>query len=198
MSSGAAMAVALKEAQQMKAGTVVVVLPDGGERYLSTSLFTVKQDIGLKLFNTLNKRKEPFEPVIPGSVSLYSYGPTAHARMHIGEMRRYVFADQLCRYLRYRGYRVKHVMNIADLDDKTIRESEKAGLELLAVLHTHPGGQFVSGTDRVYIMNASRFTTLVWVIVGINEGIIELGAYMVLGGEIIEIPIDFHELRKTF
>ena len=103
MSSGAAMAVALKEAQQMSAGTVVVVLPDGGERYLSTSLFAVREDVGLKLYNTLSKRKEPFVPVVPGNVSLYSYGPAVHARMHIGEMRRYVFADQLSRYLRYRG-----------------------------------------------------------------------------------------------
>ncbi len=75
MSSGAAMAVALKEAQQMGAGTVVVVLPDGGERYLSTSLFAVREEVGLKLYNTLSKRKEPFEPVVPGNVSLYSYGP---------------------------------------------------------------------------------------------------------------------------
>ncbi len=137
MSSGAAMAVALKEAQQMSAGTVVVVLPDGGERYLSTSLFTVREDVGLKLNNTLSKRKETFEPFVPGNVSLYSYGPTIHTRMHIGEMRRYVFADQLSRYLRYRGYRVRHVMNISDLDDKTILESEKADLELDEFTRSH-------------------------------------------------------------
>jgi len=137
MSSGAAMAAALKEAQQMSTGTVVVVLPDGGERYLSTSLFAVREDVGLKLFNTLSKRKEPFESVIPGNVSLYSYGPATHARMHIGEMRRYVFADQLCRYLRYRGYRVRHIMNITDLDDKTIQGSEKAGLDWTEFAQDH-------------------------------------------------------------
>jgi len=137
MSSGAAMAVALKEAQHMSAGTVVVVLPDGGERYLSTSLFAERVDVELKLYNTLSKRKEPFEPVIPGNVSVYSYGPVAHARMHIGEMRRYVFADLLCRYLRYRGYRVRHVMNIIDLDDKTILGAEKAGLDLTEFSRGH-------------------------------------------------------------
>jgi cysteinyl-tRNA synthetase len=137
MSSGAAMVVALKEAQEMNAGTVVVVLPDGGERYLSTSLFAERKKVGLKLYNTLSKRKQPFEPAVPGNVSLYSYGPAVHARMHIGEMRRYVFADQLSRYLRYRGYRVRHVMNINDLDDKTILESEKAGLDLTEFAGTH-------------------------------------------------------------
>jgi len=130
MSSGAAMVVALKEAQQLSEGTVVVILPDGGERYLSTSLFTVRENVGLKLFNTLSKRKEVFEPIRPGNVSVYSYGPTAHARMHIGEMRRYIFADQMCRYLRYRGVDVRHIVSITDLDDKTIQGSEKAGLDL--------------------------------------------------------------------
>jgi cysteinyl-tRNA synthetase len=128
MSSGAAMAIALKEAERMTEGTVVVILPDGGERYLSTSLFAVRDEIGLKLFNTLSKSIEPFEPVVPGKVSVYSYGPNAHARMHLGEMRRYVFADQLCRYLEFRGYRVQHIMNITDLDDKTIQGSENTGL----------------------------------------------------------------------
>ena len=137
MSSGAAMAVALKEAQELSEGTVVVILPDGGERYLSTSLFAVAADSGLKLFNTLGKRKEPFTPVRPENVSVYSYGPTAHARMHIGEMRRYVFADQLCRYLRYRGFAVHHIVNIADLDDKTIQGSEQAGMDLAPFAQGH-------------------------------------------------------------
>ena len=137
MSSGAAMAVALKEAQQMSAGTVVVVLPDGGERYLSTSLFAERKTVGVMLYDTLSKRKKTFEPIVPGNVSLYSYGPAVNARMHIGEMRRYVFADQLSRYLRYRGFRVRHVMNITDLDDKTILESEKAGLSLAEFVTGH-------------------------------------------------------------
>ena len=132
MSSGAAMAAALKVARQLSEGTLVVILPDGGERYLSTSLFAVPDDGGLKFFNTLSRRKQTFEPLVPGTVSVYSYGPTAHARMHIGEMRRYVFADLLCRYLQYRGYRVRHIVNIADLDDRTIKGSEKAGQDLAA------------------------------------------------------------------
>jgi len=132
MSSGAAMAAALKVARQFSEGTLVVILPDGGERYLSTSLFAVPDDSGLKLFNTLSRRKQTFEPLVPGAASVYSYGPTAHARMHIGEMRRYVFADLLCRYLKYRGYQVRHIVNIADLDDRTIHGSEKAGQDLAA------------------------------------------------------------------
>ena len=137
MSSGAAMAAALKVARELSEGTLVVILPDGGERYLSTSLFAVPEESGLKLFNTLSRRKETFEPLVPGTVSVYSYGPTAHARMHIGEMRRYVFADLLCRYLQYRGYHVRHIVNIADLDDRTIHGSEKSGQDLTAFTEGH-------------------------------------------------------------
>jgi len=156
MSSVAAMAVSLKEAQQMNAGTVVVVLPDGGERYLSTSLFAVRENVGLKLYNTLSKRKEIFEPVVAGNISLYSYGPAVHTRMHIGEMRRYVFADQLSRYLRYRGYHVRHVMSIADLDDKTIRESEKAGLDLNKFARGHIE-QFKKDLSALKIRAAEKY-----------------------------------------
>jgi cysteinyl-tRNA synthetase len=168
MSSGAAMAVALEEARQLTDGTLVVILPDSGERYLSTPLFAVSDDIGLKLFNTLTKRKEAFHPLRPQNASVYSYGPTVHARMHIGEMRRYVFADQLCRYLRYRGLNVHHFVNIADLDDRTILGSEKAGMDLdqfarghmqqfmddLALLGVQPAETYPKASEHVEDMVA--------------------------------------------
>ncbi len=137
MSSGAAMVAALEEAAKMTSGTIVAVLPDGGERYLSTSLFTVREKIDLRLFNTLSRSKEPFEPLVAGKVSMYSCGLTAYARIHLGECRRFVFSDLLSRYLTFRGYDVKHVMNITDLDDKTIKGSEKAGMELGAFTGGH-------------------------------------------------------------
>lgn len=137
MSSGAAMHVALNEAREMENGTIVVILPDNGERYLSTPLFEVREKIDLKLFNTLSRKKEPFEPMLPGKVSMYSCGPTAYARMHPGECRRMVFADLLSRYLEFRGYSMAHIVNITDLDDKTIKGSEKAGVGLTEFTENH-------------------------------------------------------------
>jgi len=137
MSSGAAMHVALNEARGMENGTIVVILPDNGERYLSTPLFEVRKKIGLRLFNTLSRKKESFEPMLPGKVSMYSCGPTAHARMHPGECRRMVFADLLSRYLEFRGYSMAHIVNITDLDDKTINGSEKAGVSLTEFTEKH-------------------------------------------------------------
>jgi len=128
MSSGAAMAIACKKAREMESGTLVVIMPDNGERYLSTPLFDVHEKAGLKVFNTVTRQKEPLNTLEPGKVSIYSCGPTAHARMHLGECRRYIFSDLLCRYLEYRGYAVNHVVNITDLDDKTIAGADQAGV----------------------------------------------------------------------
>jgi cysteinyl-tRNA synthetase len=130
MSSGAAMVGAGRVAAKMTAGTLVVLFPDNGERYLSTALFAVHEEVALKLFNRLSRKKEVFEPRILGKVGVYSCGPTAHARIHLGEMRRIVFADLLCRYLEYRGYGVNHLTDINDFDDKAISGSQKAGVGL--------------------------------------------------------------------
>ncbi|MBN1932923.1 MAG: cysteine--tRNA ligase [Desulfobacterales bacterium] len=130
MSSGAAMVAARKAVEGMHEGVIVVIFPDSGERYLSTPLFDVREKVDLKFFNTLSRMKEPFIPLLPNKVSMYSCGPTAHRRMHPGQYRPFVFTDLLRRYLEYRGYNVKHIMNITDLDDKTIFGSEKEGIPL--------------------------------------------------------------------
>ena len=127
MSSGAAMAAALDQAAKMKQGMIVAIFPDGGERYLSTPLFSVPARIGLCLFNTLTRKKEGFKPIKLSKAGIYSCGPTAHAPMHPGELRRMIFSDLIVRYLRFKGFDTHHVMNITDLDDKTIGGSETGG-----------------------------------------------------------------------
>jgi cysteinyl-tRNA synthetase len=130
MSSGAAVAVALREAKTMREGRIVVILPDGGERYLSTPLFVDKKKTGLLLFNTLTRKKEEFVSLKESQVSMYTCGPTLCQPIHIGQCRRFLFADLVRRYLEFNGYTVNHVMNVTDLDDRTIEGAEKAGLSL--------------------------------------------------------------------
>jgi len=79
----------------------------------------------LKLFNTLSRKLELFKPLKLKKVRMYSCGPTVYNYVHLGNLRAYIFVDLLKRYLRYRGFVVKHVMNITDVDDKTIRDSKK-------------------------------------------------------------------------
>jgi cysteinyl-tRNA synthetase len=112
-------------------GTVVTLLPDGGERYLSTSLFASEVvPEPLRFYNTLTAKVEQLEPVKPGKVSIYSCGPSLDGPPDLGLCRRVVFSDVLRRYLECRGYDVKHAMNLGDIDDRTVNECLKAGAKL--------------------------------------------------------------------
>jgi len=82
------------------------------------------------LFNTLSGEREEFRPLEPGRVKLYTCGPTVYDYAHIGNYRAYVFEDLLKRALAFSGYRVTHVMNITDVDDKTIKGANAAGTTL--------------------------------------------------------------------
>jgi len=86
--------------------------------------------MALKLFNTLTRKKEAFKPLSEKKVGMYSCGPTVYDYPHIGNYRAYIAADLLKRYLTYKGFAVKQIMNITDVDDKTIRGSQKEKLSL--------------------------------------------------------------------
>jgi cysteinyl-tRNA synthetase len=82
------------------------------------------------LFNTLSRKKESFTPIQNGLVKLYTCGPTVYDYAHIGNFRAFLFEDILKRWLLYKGYKVNHIMNLTDIDDKTIKGSQKQGIPL--------------------------------------------------------------------
>ncbi len=84
----------------------------------------------MRFYNTLSGEKEVFAPLSDNFVGMYSCGPTVYDFVHIGNLRAYVFADLVRRYLEFKGYTVTQVMNITDLDDKTIRASREQGVSL--------------------------------------------------------------------
>lgn len=86
--------------------------------------------MALRFYNTLTRMKEEFRTVHPGEVRMYTCGPTIYDFAHIGNFRAYVFGDILRRYLEYKGYKVTYVMNITDVDDKTIKGSQKEDIPL--------------------------------------------------------------------
>ena len=79
----------------------------------------------LRFYNSLSKRKEVFKPIIDGEVGMYTCGPTVYDYSHIGNFRTYIFEDLLKRWLLHLEYDVLHIMNITDLDDKTIAKAKR-------------------------------------------------------------------------
>src|SRR6478672_4754732 len=88
--------------------------------------------MAIRLFNTYSRALEEFRPLDPAGrkVKLYTCGPTVYSHAHIGNFRAYLFEDLLQRHLEGRGYMVERVMNLTDVDDKTIRGSRQANLAL--------------------------------------------------------------------
>ena len=84
----------------------------------------------IRFHNTYSRRKEEFRPLVEGEVRLYTCGPTVYDFAHIGNFRAYLWEDLLRRYLKARGFRVTQVMNITDVDDKTIHGAVAAGVSL--------------------------------------------------------------------
>ncbi|MDH5743873.1 MAG: cysteine--tRNA ligase, partial [Candidatus Aminicenantes bacterium] len=84
----------------------------------------------IKLFNTLGGKIELFHPLQEGEIKLYTCGPTVYDYPHIGNHRAYMFEDLLKRFLVFMGYKVIHVMNITDIDDKTIKGANEKGVSL--------------------------------------------------------------------
>ena len=114
----------------------------------------------LRVYNTLTRKKEELVPIKPGQVGIYSCGPTVYKYAHIGNLRAYVFMDELRRVLEYDGMKVKSVMNITDVghlvsdaDDgedkmeKSAAETGKSPLEI-AAFYTD---QFMKDIDALNI-----------------------------------------------
>jgi cysteinyl-tRNA synthetase len=84
----------------------------------------------IRVHNTLSGKVEPFVPQKPGEVSIYTCGPTVYDYAHIGNYRTFVFQDILRRFLELRGFKLKHVMNLTDVDDRIIAKSAAAGVSI--------------------------------------------------------------------
>jgi cysteinyl-tRNA synthetase len=131
----------------------------------------------LRLYNTLTRQVDLFEPLEPGRVTMYTCGPTVWNYAHIGNFRTFLFEDLLRRYLEYRGYEVFHVMNLTDVDDRTITAAGEAGVALEE--HTAPFTQaFFEDCDYLRIRQAHvypRATEWVDSMIELVAGLIDAG-----------------------
>lgn len=83
----------------------------------------------MKIYNTLSRKKEEFEPHEPGKVSMYVCGPTVYNLIHIGNARPMIVFDTVRRYMEYKGWQVNYVSNFTDVDDKIIKKAQEEGVE---------------------------------------------------------------------
>jgi cysteinyl-tRNA synthetase len=102
--------------------------------------------MALRLYNTLSGTVEEFQPIQNGEVRLYSCGPTVYDYGHIGNFRTFIAVDILRRFLRQSGYKIRHVMNITDVDDKIIRNSARAGVSVK---------QYTAKYEKAFLEDAS-------------------------------------------
>ncbi len=86
--------------------------------------------MALKLYNTLTRRIEEFQPLHPPEVRMYTCGPTVYDFVHIGNFRTFMFQDIVRRYLGYKNFKLRHVMNITDVEDKIIANARKQGVPI--------------------------------------------------------------------
>ncbi len=161
MSSGAAMFCALELAAKLKEGLVVTIIPDGGERYLSTPLFTRKNTVtekkpGLRFFNTLTKKKESFQSQKKKEVTFYTCGPTAYEPANLSLCRRFIVSDLITRCLEHKGYKVNSCMNFTDLDDNTIEGANRTGKTLLEFTGKYIDG-FMADIDSLKVKRATHY-----------------------------------------
>ena len=116
-----------------------------------------------RVHNTLTRQLEEFRPLEAGHARMYTCGPTVYNFAHIGNFRAYVFEDLLRRWLKFKGFRVTQVMNLTDVDDKTIRDSQREGKTLadftaaykqsffedVRALNIEPAEHYPAATDHV-------------------------------------------------
>lgn len=158
--------------------------------------------MALNLYNSLSRGLEEFRPQNEKEVTLYTCGPTVYNYAHIGNYRAYVFADILKRTLLLHGYTVNHTMNLTDIDDKTIRDSQKAGQSLKEFTEFYTEA-FYADRDLLAILPADRYTKAteyVKEMIGIIETLLEKNyAYKTDDGSVyfkISADADYGKLAR--
>ena len=112
--------------------------------------------MALQVYNTLTRRKEPFETIEPGMVRMYVCGPTVYDKAHVGHAMSAIVFDMVRRYLQYKGYDVIHVMNFTDVDDKIIKRAQETGDDPFAISQRYVD-EFHRHIDELRVLPATIY-----------------------------------------
>ena len=154
----------------------------------------------IRIYNTLTRRKEPLQPVVPGKVGIYLCGPTVYDKAHIGHMVGPVIFDTIKRYLSYSGYEVTWVVNITDVDDKLINKAAERSLSMAEVAEENIADYMLNlegmGVDLIDQM--PRATESMGDIIKMTESLIDQGyAYAVEGDVFFDVGRDANYGKLT-
>jgi cysteinyl-tRNA synthetase len=177
MSSGAAMAAAVRIAGEREDGIVVTILPDGGDRYLSTNLFTTLLEPDFRFYTLLQREKVEFKPVQEGKVRIFVTGPPLDKLLSLQELRRFLLADLLTRFLRSKSFSVNQVVLVPDLDSRAIQGSIAANRDHAAYTQQQLE-HFLSDLDQIGIQktySCPRTTEHVDTIIEFTRSLINKG-----------------------
>jgi cysteinyl-tRNA synthetase len=142
--------------------------------------------MAISIYNTLSRSKEPFETIEEGKVRMYVCGPTVYDKAHVGHAMSSIVFDVIKRYLEYRGYTVRHVMNYTDVDDKVILRAQALEVDPIAL-----ASRYIEEYDRhLHDLNVEPATVYPRVseeieeIITVVEGLIDNGHAYVLDGDV--------------
>jgi len=151
--------------------------------------------VALYVTNTLTRRKERFEPWNPPEVRMYVCGVNLHGPAHVGHARSYLVFDVVRRHLEWSGYRVRHVQNFTDIEDKIIARAQREGRSLDSIAREY-ADRFLREMDALNVLRAHRYpraTGAIPDILRLVEGLLEKGhAYVVDGDVYFRVTSDPH------
>lgn len=142
--------------------------------------------MSLLIYNTLTRQKEEFTPNTPGRVTMYVCGPNLYGPSHVGHAFSYVIFDTLKRYLKFRGYQVRHVQNFTDIEDRIIAAAQKDNTSIQALSDKYIE-RFQREMDALNVQRADaypRATGVIPKIIEINQGLIAKGFAYAVDGDV--------------
>lgn len=152
----------------------------------------------MKLYNTLTRKKEEFEPIVPGKPTIYACGPTVYDYIHIGNARPLCVFDVLRRYMEYRGMEVYFVQNFTDIDDKLINRANKEGTSVESIARRFIKEYYIDA-DGLNIKRATvhpKATENIDEIIDIISSLIEKGCAYKVGGDVYFRAHSFEQYGK--
>ena len=142
--------------------------------------------MGMKIYNSLSRRLQDFEPLNPEQVTIYSCGPTVYDYIHMGNARTALVTDIIRRYLLYKGYNVKLVQNLTDIDDKIIRRADELGISAKQLAHQN-GEAYFEDSERLGIQSADvhpKATEHIREMIDLIQILIDKGAAYIIDGSV--------------